>query len=221
MRPAVVRLAVAALAIAVPLAIAVAQAPAAAVALVLEVSGGQIAGIEPYREIAAGTTVTVPAGVRLVVQHYASCRKFVLAGGTAAFRPDGVSVSASQSSETKVACPRKVALKGDGASAAVVMRSIGGPRVAIATRPDFVLVGPRASEFAMLRVKRGPDVVLEQPLAAGSAVRWPATTASLAPATPYEIELVPATAGRAPLVVGVRTLEAPAPDDTLTLLSAE
>ena len=203
-------------------ALAAAQpAPKPAVALVLEVSGGRIAGVEPFREIAADTTVTVPAGVRFTFQHYGSCRRFVLVGGAVTFRSDGVDVSGTQPTDTRVACPRRIALKSDGASAAVVMRSLGSPRTPIASsRPTFVLVGPRAAEFTTLRVKRGNDLVIEQPFAAGQALRWPQSAAPLAAATNYELELVPAAADRAPLVIGVRTLDAPT-EDPMTLLSAE
>ena len=38
----------------------------APVALVVEVAGGRIPGVDAFREIAAGTKVNVPAGVRLV-----------------------------------------------------------------------------------------------------------------------------------------------------------
>jgi len=191
------------------------------VALVLEVSGGRIAGVEPFREIAADTTVTVPEGVRFVFQHYGSCRRFTLVGGTVTLRADGVDVSGTRATDTRVACPRKITLKSDGASAAVVMRSLGTPRATIASsRPTFVLVGPRATEFTAMRVKRGSELVLEQAFAGGPELRWPQTAAPLAAATNYEIELVPAAADRTPIVIGVRTLDVPT-DDPMTLLSAE
>lgn len=200
-----------------------AQTPAApAAALVLEVSGGRIPGVEPFREIPAGTTVAVPAGVRFAFQHYASCRRFLVTGGVVTFRADGVEFSGgARPSDTRAACPRKVALKADGASAAVVMRSLGPPRVAIPSRPDFLLVGPRASEFSGLRVRRGKEVVLERTLAAGQPLAWPPDAAPLAPATNYELELLPTASGREPVSIGVRTLEASAAEPALTLVSAE
>jgi len=76
------------------------------VALVLEVSGGRIAGVEPFREIAADTTVTVPEGVRFVFQHYGSCRRFTLVGGAVTLRADGVDVSGTRATDTRVTCPR-------------------------------------------------------------------------------------------------------------------
>jgi len=202
--------------------ISAAQAPPKpAVALVLEVTGGRIAGIEPYREIAADTTVRVPPGVRFVFQHYGSCRRFVVVGGVATFRADGVDVSGSRPTDTRVACPRRITLKDDGAAAAVVMRSLGRPRIAVSSRPEFVIVGPRAAEFAALRVRRGDEIVVEQSLAAGPRVRWPSHVPPLAAATNYEVELLPVGAGRPPVVIGIRTLEAPAADETMTLVSAE
>ena len=196
-------------------------APPAPVALVLEVSGGRIAGVEPYKEILADTTVTVPSGVRLAFQHYSSCRRFVLVGGAVKFRADGVEVSGTRATDTRVACPRKITLKTDGTSAAVVMRSLGPPRTAIASiRPTFVLVGPRAAEFKALRVKRGDELVIEHTFAAGPAVRWPQNAPPLTAATNYELELVPAAANRAPVVIGVRTIDVPT-DEPMTLVSAE
>jgi len=190
-------------------------------ALAVEVAGGRITGVEPFREIPSGTTVTVPPGVRFVFQHYGSCRKFTMTGGTAVFRQDGVDITGTRATDVKTACPKKLRLKEDGASAAVVMRSVGPQRMLIGTQPEFVIVGPRAAEFTTLRVRKGSDVVAEQSLAQGPRLPWPGGAAPLAPGTGYEIELVPARSDARPLVVSVRTLDAPTADDTLTLVSAE
>ena len=202
--------------------IAHAQVPSRApVALAVDVAGGSIPGVEPFREITNGTTVNVPAGVRFVFQHYGSCRKFTMTGGTAAFRVDGVDITGTRASETRATCPKKLRLKEDGASAAVVMRSLGPPRTPIATRPEFVIVGPRAAEFTILRVRKGSDVVMEQSLAQGPRIPWPASAAALLPGAGYEVELVPVRPDAKALVIGVRTLDTPTADDTLTLVSAE
>jgi hypothetical protein len=198
---------------------AVAQ-PKPAVALVLEVAGGKIPGVEPFREITADTAVSIPPGVRLVFQHYGSCRKFTLVGGTAVFRADGVDISGTRPSDVRAACPRKITLKGDGASAGVVMRSLGAPRVAVASRPEFVIVGPRAAEFSTLRVRKGDEVIVEHRLAAGRTLPWPATLPPLAASANYEIELVPAGAGGTPIAVGIRTEASPVAE-AMTLVSAE
>jgi hypothetical protein len=198
-----------------------AQTPAKpGVALVVEVAGGRVAGLEPYREIPDGATVTVPPGVRFVFQHYGSCRRFTMVGGVATFRADGVDIAGTRASDTRVACPRKITLKADGAAGGVLMRSIGAPRTAISSRPEFVVVGPRAAEFATLRVRRGDEIVIEQSLAGGPAVRWPSHVPPLAAATNYELELLPRSGDRA-IVIGLRTLEAPAAGETMTLVSAE
>jgi hypothetical protein len=196
--------------------------PKAGVALVLEVSGGRITGIEPYREVAADTTVTVPAGVRFVFQHYGSCRRFTLVGGVATFRRDGVDFTGgARPSDVRVACPRKVTLKDDGASAGVLMRSIGPPRLTVSPRPDFAIIGPRAAEFSALRVTRGSEIVLEQTVVTGSASRWPQDAPPLAAAANYDLELLPAAADRKPVVIGLRTLDTIAPGETLTLVNVE
>jgi hypothetical protein len=192
--------------------------PKPAAALVLDVTGGRIAGVEPFREIAADTTVTVPPGVRLVFQHYGSCRKFTLVGGIAIVRADGVEISGTKPTDERATCPRRITLKGDGTSAGVVMRSLGGPRVAVSSRPEFVVVGPRAAEFSALRVRKGADVIVEHRLAGGRSLPWPANVPPLAATTSYEIELVPASASASPVVVGIRT-EGSA--EAITLVSAE
>jgi hypothetical protein len=214
-------LALAAAALVMPPAIARAQsATHAPVALVLDVAGGRIAGVEPYKEIMADSTVTVPAGVRFSFQHYSSCRRFVLTGGTVKFRSDGVEVSGTRATDTRVPCPRKITLKSDGTSAAVVMRSLGPPPSPIASiRPTFVLVGPRAADFKALRLKRGDELVVEQPFT-GPAVRWPLNTSPLTAATNYQLELVPIASDRASVVIRVRTLDQPT-EDPITLVSAE
>lgn len=204
-------------------AVAAAQAPAkSGVALVLEVSGGRIAGVEPYREIPAGTTVTVPASVRFVFQHYTSCRRFVLTGGVATFRADGVDISGgARPSDTRVPCPRKVMLKDDGASAAVVMRSLGPPPITTSSRPEFVIVGPKASEIAGLRVRRGNEIIVERTFGAERSFRWPQDTAPLSADTSYVLELVPLSATRAPMALSLRVVEASAGSEALALVSVE
>ncbi len=43
-------------------------------ALVLEKSGTAVPEVQPYSEIAVGTTVSLQPGARLVFQHYSTCR---------------------------------------------------------------------------------------------------------------------------------------------------
>src|SRR6266508_4434985 len=124
---------------------------AGAAALVLELTGGQLSGVQPYSEIAEGTTVTIPAGGRLVFQHYASCRKVAVAGGSVAFTSDGYTITGgTKESEVRVSCPRKVTLKASGEAAGVVLRSVG-------TDPAPMSSRPRASCRARLSCWRQPS----------------------------------------------------------------
>jgi hypothetical protein len=103
--------------------------------LVVDVSGGKILGVQPFSEIADGSTIAVPSGVRLVFQHYASCRKVTVAGGKVAFTPEGYTITGgTKEAEVRVACPRRLNLKASGEAAGVLLRSIGGG-VTLSTRP--------------------------------------------------------------------------------------
>jgi hypothetical protein len=214
------RLILALLALVTALPAAAQAPPKPAVALVLEISSGRLAGLEPYREVAADTRVTVPDGVRFVFQHYASCRRYTMVGGTATLRADGVEVVGPPATSVKVACPQRIRLRTDASSAAVTTRSMGPPRTPIAVRPQFVVVGARTAEIATLRVRRGADVVLEQRLT-GGPVAWPSHLPPLAPATNYELELLPVRTDREPIVIGLRTGDGAAVDETITVVSAD
>ena len=191
-------------------------------ALVLELTGGKLSGVQPYSEIAEGTTVTIPPGGRLVFQHYASCRKVAVAGGSVAFTSDGYTITGgTKESEVRVSCPRKVTLKASGEAAGVVLRSVGAG-VTLSTRPVIVLIGPRADEFKTARVVQGETVVLEATLD-GRVFRWPASAAPLSAATIYTLHLIPSAAGAAPLstrFVTPRPSTLP-PDESPTLITVE
>ena len=203
-----------------PLPAAAQTPPKPAAALVLEISSGRLAGLEPYREVPADTRITVPDGVRFVFQHYASCRRYTMVGGTVTVRADGVEVVGPPAASVRVTCPQRITLKADASSAAVTTRSLGPPRTPITVRPQFVVVGARTAEFATLRVRRGADIVLEQRLT-GGPVAWPSHLPPLAPATNYELELLPARDGREPIVIRLRTGESAAADETITVVSAD
>jgi len=191
-------------------------------ALVLEITGGTLSGAQPYSEIAEGTTVTIPAGGRLVFQHYASCRKVAVAGGSVAFTSEGYTITGgTKESEVRVSCPRKVTLKTSGEAAGVVLRSVG-TGVTLSTRPVIVLVGSRADEFKTVRVLQGETVVLEGALD-GRVFRWPASAAPLSAATTYTLHLTPSAAGAAPLSTRFVTPRPSAvpPDETATLIAVE
>ena len=192
-------------------------------ALVVEIAGGKIPDLQPYSEIAEGTTVGVPAGVRLVFQHYASCRKVAVLGtGSIAFTPGGYTITGgTKESDAKVACPRKVTLKTSGEAAGVLLRSVG-TGVTLSTRPAIVLVGPRAEEIKTVRVMHGDTVVLESTLD-GRVFRWPAGAAPLSAATVYTLRLIPSASDAAPVetrFVTPRPSSLP-PDETVTLITVE
>ena len=56
-------------------------------ALVLEKTGATVPEVQPYNEIAVGTTVSLQPGARLVFLHYQTCRTVTAVGGTGEDRP--------------------------------------------------------------------------------------------------------------------------------------
>ena len=198
---------------------ALAAGPAA---LIVDVTGGTIAAAPPYSEIQEGATVTVPPGVRLVFQHYASCRRVAVLGGSVAFTSDGYAITGgTKESDVKVACPRKVTMRTSGEAAGVLLRSTGAS-LTLSTRPAVVLTGPRADDIKIVRILKGDDVVLEVPLDT-RVFRWPATAAPLSTGTIYQLQLVPSTAGTAPVSMRFATPRAAASpgDETFTLIAVE
>jgi Big-like domain-containing protein len=61
-----------------------------------------------------------------------------------------------------------------------------GERVSLGTRPSFVVVGPRAGDFASVRIKREGGEVLQASLEDGK-FRWPSTAPPLESGTTYEL----------------------------------
>ena len=165
-----------------------------AAALVLEASGSTRPAIQPYTEIRTGTTIELGPGARIVLNHYLTCHRLVVTGGSVTVTPEGfVTSPGSATTEERRPCPKTVRLPAGGQAATAVMRGLA-PRVVLAVQPAFVLVGPRAEEFAAVRVVRGTTVVLEAPLA-GPRFEWPAGMAALAANTEYELSLVPKGGG--------------------------
>src|SRR5438105_13013288 len=54
-------------------------------ALVLEKVGVSVPEVQPYSEIAVGTTVSLPPGARLGFLHYQTCKTVTAGGGSVAF----------------------------------------------------------------------------------------------------------------------------------------
>jgi hypothetical protein len=169
-----------------------AQAPPPVSALVLEATGTSRPAVQPYSEVRAGTTFELGSGAKLVLFHYHTCRTLGLTGGKVTVNADGFAPSGGSTTlDERRPCPRRVNVGGEAGGA--VLRGAGqGPTMS--TRPTFVLLGPRAEDFATVRVTREKALVLEAPLAT-RRFEWPAGTAALAAGALYELTLVPRASG--------------------------
>lgn len=210
MRTRIVRtLAVTALAVPCILAGATAQTAPPPVALVLEVAGATVPAIAPYAEVAAGAAVSLPPGARLVFLHYQTCTMVTVVGGEivigqASYRAAGGSAPIAQ----KTTCPPRTRLKDAGDTAGITLRSLTPPS-GLSTRPSFVVVGAGAPALGRVRVVRGAETVLDEPLA-GREFRWPAGAAALDPSVEYELVLLPAGTGGRQATLKFRPTEPPA-----------
>ncbi len=169
---------------------------ATGVALVLETQGTMTPEVQPYREILADSTITVPRGTQLVFLHYATCRTVTVSGVTVTLRERAYMLKGgSVQSELKTTCPRKVRLKAAGELGGVVTRSLDqSGTVNFSTRPTFVLVGRHADDFAFIHVHRENQVLLEAPMD-GPRFQWPPEAAPLLPGQVYEMLLLPKVLG--------------------------
>lgn len=191
-------------------------------ALVLEKSGAMTPEVQPYSEIAVGTTLSLQSGARLVFLHYQTCRTVTVVGSKVAFASYTYTITGgSKPQEVRTPCPPTVRLRGQGEVAGTLMRSIL-PGVRLSTSPAFVLVGDRADDFAAVRVSRAGTRILEAPLA-GRGFRWPTGAAPLGANADYELVLVPKTEGRPRVTVKFRAEgEAPpAAGGQFTLISVD
>jgi hypothetical protein len=190
-------------------------------ALVLEKSGTTVPEVQPYSEIAVGTTVSLQPGARLVFHHYQTCRTVTTVGGTVAFGMLTYTITGgSKPEEVRTPCPRTSRVLG-GENPGLVMRR--PPEVRLSLSPTFVLVGVRADDFASVRVSHGSTTLLEAPLS-GRRFRWPAGTAPLVANTDYELVLVPKGEGKTQVTLKFRTEREPATaaaGDELTLISVD
>lgn len=187
-------------------------------ALVLEKSGATVPDVQPYTEVAVGTTVSLGSSTKLVFLHYLSCRTVTVVGGHVAFGAyTYTATGGGRPQELRTPCPPMVRLRGQGEVAGVLMRSIS-PNVRLSVTPSFVLVGERADDFATVRVSRGEATLLEASLA-GRGFRWPSGTAPLAVNTDYDLLLVPKAKDQTRVTVRFRTEGQDA--DQLTLISVD
>src|SRR5436190_6705102 len=91
-------------------------------ALVLEKTGTTVPEVQPYSEIAIGTTVSLQPGARLVFLHYQTCRTVTAVGSTVAFGGLTYTITGgSTPQEVKTPCPPRTG-RVDGESAGVVLR---------------------------------------------------------------------------------------------------
>lgn len=191
-------------------------------ALVLEKTGATVPDVQPYTEIAVGSTVSLPPGARLVFLHYQTCRTVTAVGGTVAFGGLTYTITGgSRPVEVRTPCPPTVRLRGQSEMAGVLMRSIS-PEVKLSLLPSFVLVGARADDFATVRVSQGGTKVLESPLN-GRAFGWPAGAAPLIANTDYELVLVPKVEDKTKITLKFRAESGTAAtaSNHLTLISVD
>ena len=175
-------------------------------ALVLEASGESVPVMQPFSEIPANTMVSLAPGAKLVFLHYRTCRTVAITGGMISFSAEGYfQRGGTKQFDVQRPCPRTIRLKASAEMTGGVIRSDqqGAPPlqpiqpvVVLSTQPAFVLVGPRASDFASVRVSHAGQVVLEAPLE-GRRFRWPTGAAPLVAEAEYELTLIPKTTGAA------------------------
>jgi hypothetical protein len=194
-----------------------AQAPPPA-ALVLEVTGSPSPAVAPYTELSAGSRLSLPGQARIVFLHYQACRTVTATGGTLAVMSTGWRATGGDVKEAAAPCPRKVTVRGGGEVGGVVFRSLSPP-LKLATRPAFVLVGRRAGGYAAARILRDGRELGEGPVD-DHRFGWPAGLAPLAADGSYELLLLPARAGEAPVKLVFTIAEAPA-DEQLVLVSVD
>jgi hypothetical protein len=173
-------------------------APPSRSALVLEKSGTLTPDVKPFSEIKAGTVVALESGSRLKFLHYPTCTTVVVSKGSVRFgEKEYEVVGAKPDSATAASCPRRVTLKNVGEVGAGHLRATDGKGLTPLTltpKPEFVLVGERADEYATLRIMTAEKPVLEAPML-GPKFEWPKEAPPLKPHTTYEFLLVPKTLG--------------------------
>ena len=189
-------------------------------ALVLETSGPGIPGVRPYDEILGDANISLPVGARLVFLHYHTCRTVTVVGGRIRFDAETYAiVGGTKESDARTPCPRTVTVKPGGEMAGALIRSLGSAGLSTSSRPTFVVAGPRAEDFASVRVSRGDTIVLEAPLE-GRRFRWPSTAEPLAAGPEYELVFIPTIAGAVP--VRLKLMIPPSPvepaSETLTVI---
>lgn len=200
--------------------IAWAQTP---LALVLETSGPRIPGVRPFTELLEGTTVSLPSTSKIIFLHYHTCRTVHVVGGLITFGTEGYTITGgTKESEERTPCPRSVTLKREGETTGVLLRGLGALVLNLSPRPNVVVVGALARNYATVRVLREGKLLLETPLDS-QRVRWPIGAASLVVDTEYELTLIPRVAGAVPVTTRFRVapLSVDPADEALTLIRVD
>jgi len=203
--------------LAVGASFAAAQAPAPAVALVLEAEATTPTQ-RPYREIRSGTTVSLPAGGRLVFLMYGSCRTMTVEGaGSVTFTSGLVPIlkGATTRGDVRGQCPKKFVAS--ATDAATVMRSVL-PALSSSPRPEFVFVGLRSEDFGEIRIRKadGADVLTRS--LTGPRFLWPADAPPLEPGR-YALHLQPRPSGPVPVIVEFKA--SPETPEAVTLITID
>lgn len=179
------------LAAAAALALPASGARAQAAGLVLEVEGPAPSGLEPFREIAAGSVHALGAA-QVTFAHYRTCRNVTVKGGSLTVEATGYGVEGGVLvGQERADCPREVRLSGHGAQVAgIVLRSAGGQR-RWPTRPGFVLVGEGADSMHEAVFLQSDREVARFPLQT-RRFTWPADEPPLQPGSAHVLRLGPA-----------------------------
>jgi hypothetical protein len=118
------------------------------VAMVVESSGPANAGLSPHKELPAGTRISLDAGSRLVLLHYASCSLVTVSSGSIVVTSQGINVETAHVDSKKPGpCPRihRLVLAGRSAlGGAIIARGIPRPPLVLAPGSTVVIAGDTA-----------------------------------------------------------------------------
>ena len=162
-------------------------ATATPVALVLEVSGGVDPAVEAFEEIAAGTSISLAAGTRLVFSHYPSCREVTVEGGSVHFTAQKFLLKAGRVvDEKRIHCPRTIALPKEGRIGGLTMRT---PVTKLEPTPRFLFLGRDAVAIERVRITHPSGSPFERSVDKRQFA-WPLDAAPLSAGKDYVLELL-------------------------------
>lgn len=137
---------------------------AAPVALVTELSGPVKPELAIHREVVAGSRVTVPAGSKLSLLHYAACSILTITQGTVTVTDSGFDAQPGAVQTSKAGpCPRVHRLSVGGAgpqSGAMVLRGIPKP-LPVAPDLDLTFAGAKAADASSVEILSGRHTVVQ------------------------------------------------------------